>query len=120
MKHLIVQFVNPVFITNMKWLIIGLKIMDIGKQNFALKNSLIFNPSVGPGYIDTRVRAWNSRNTQQRREGSYYETAWRTAVAAPARIVSITSFNEWHEGTQVESAVPMSCDDYTYVSYYPK
>jgi len=88
--------------------------------NFAFKNSLIFNPSVGPGYIDTRVRAWNSRNTQQRREGSYYETAWRTAVAAPARIVSITSFNEWHEGTQVEPAVPMSCDDYTYVSYYPK
>ena len=26
-----------------------------------------------------------------------------------ARIVSVTSFNEWHEGTQIEPAVPMRC-----------
>ena len=26
-----------------------------------------------------------------------------------ARIVSVTSFNEWHEGTQIEPVVPMRC-----------
>ena len=26
-----------------------------------------------------------------------------------AKIVSVTSFNEWHEGTQIEPAVPMRC-----------
>lgn len=88
--------------------------------NYAFKNSLLFVPSVGPGYIDTRVRAWNGKNTQQRRDGSYFETAWRTAVGAPAKMVSITSFNEWHEGTQIEPAVPMTCDDYKYIDYYPK
>ena len=30
-------------------------------------------------------------------------------MAAAARIVSVTSFNEWHEGTQIEPAVPMRC-----------
>jgi glycoprotein endo-alpha-1,2-mannosidase len=29
---------------------------------------------------------------------------WRTAIAAGADRVTITSFNEWHEGTQIEPA----------------
>jgi charged multivesicular body protein 5 len=49
----------------------------------------------------------------------YYETAWRTALASPARYVSVTSFNEWHEGTQIEPAIPMQCGNYTYESYLP-
>jgi len=90
--------------------------------NYAFKSSLIFIPSVGPGYIDTRVRAWNGKNTQPRRNGMYYETAWRTALNANTKqkLVSITSFNEWHEGTQIEPAVPMQCNNYTYESYQPR
>jgi len=91
-----------------------------GLANYAFKNSLIFIPSVGPGYMDTRVRAWNGKNTQPRRNGVYYETAWRTALAAPAKYVSVTSFNEWHEGTQIEPAIPMKCNNYTYESYLPR
>lgn len=87
--------------------------------SFAYKNSLMFIPSVGPGYIDTRVRPWNSKNTHARRKGLYYESAWKTAVGAPASFVSITSFNEWHEGTQIEPAIPMSCNNFTYQDYQP-
>ena len=87
--------------------------------SFAYKNSLMFIPSVGPGYIDTRIRPWNSKNTHARRKGLYYETAWKTAIGAPAKIVSITSFNEWHEGTQIEPAIPMSCSNFTYQDYEP-
>ncbi len=29
---------------------------------------------------------------------------WRAAVRARADIVTITSYNEWHEGTQIEPA----------------
>ena len=36
-----------------------------------------------------------------RHEGAYYDTGWRAAVKAQPSIVSITSFNEWGEGTQV-------------------
>lgn len=86
---------------------------------FAYKNSLIFIPSVGPGYVDTRVRPWNTKNTHARRKGLYYETAWRTAVGAPSKMVSITSFNEWHEGTMIEPAIPMRCENYTYEDYQP-
>lgn len=88
--------------------------------SYAFKNSLIFIPSVGPGYMDTRVRAWNGKNTQPRRNGVYYETAWRMALSSPAKLVSVTSFNEWHEGTQIEPAIPMKCGNYTYESYSPR
>ena len=58
--------------------------------------------SVGPGYIDTRIRPWNSPNTQKRENGDYYRSSLRKAVLAGPQFISITSFNEWHEGTQIE------------------
>ena len=71
---------------------------------------------------DTRVRPWNGQNTRDRRRGNYYGLAWRTALAANAEIVSVTSFNEWHEGTQVEPAVPHQTRNQTfsYLSYEPE
>ncbi|XP_023332334.1 glycoprotein endo-alpha-1,2-mannosidase [Eurytemora carolleeae] len=90
-----------------------------GLADYAMKNSLIFLPSVGPGYLDTRVRPWNSRNTRLRRNGLYYEIAWRAALQTSARYISITSFNEWHEGTQIEPCIPYSSGNYTYSSYSP-
>ena len=40
--------------------------------------------------------------------GARYDTMWRGAIAADADadVVSITSWNEWHEGTQIEPAKP--------------
>ena len=29
---------------------------------YAYQSSLLFVPSVGPGYVDTRVRPWNGKN----------------------------------------------------------
>ena len=71
---------------------------------FARQRSLLFVPSVGPGYDDTRVRPWNAQNSQPRRNGAYYNQSFSAAIAAGAPLVSITSFNEWHEGTQIETA----------------
>ena len=81
-------------------------------------------PSVGPGYIDTRVRAWNGQTTRHRRRGDYYKLAWRTATSVLPKFVSITSFNEWHEGTQIETAIPKTIKDdnganFSYLSYEP-
>ena len=64
-----------------------------------------FIPSVGPGYDDTVVRPWNYANTKDRKEGDYYKQMWNDALQLQPEIVSITSFNEWHEGTQIEKAV---------------
>jgi hypothetical protein len=41
-------------------------------EAWADEHELLFIPCVGPGYIDTRVRPWNERNTRSREEGAYY------------------------------------------------
>ncbi len=98
--------------------------------DFAKKNSLIFIPSFGPGYNDLRVRPWNTVNEKPRRDGEYFkemaQTAVRTRVSlrgggggGGGGIVSLTSFNEWHEGTQIESAIPKVIGAYTYTNYEP-
>ena len=37
----------------------------------------------------------------------YYETALRTVLGLKSKIVSITSFNEWHEGTRKFRTEPL-------------
>lgn len=64
----------------------------------------LFVPAVGPGYDDTRVRPWNKHNVRDRKNGRYYDRMWQAAVDSEALAVSITSYNEWGEGTQIEPA----------------
>lgn len=87
---------------------------------FAKDQNLLFSPSVGPGYIDTTVRPWNFANTRHRRHGHYYEVAWRAALASQPNFISITSFNEWHEGTQIEPAEPKRTENFHYLDYEPE
>ena len=63
---------------------------------------LLCAPSVGPGYdarLATRHDVVRSRNG-----GQTYDRMWKTALRADADIVTITSYNEWQEGTQIEPA----------------
>jgi hypothetical protein len=59
-------------------------------------------PSIGPGYDaqaatgDTQVKA--------RLDGATYDSMWSAALRAGADLVTITSYNEWGEGTQIEPA----------------
>ena len=72
----------------------------------------------GPGYDDTRIRPWNGANTHARDGGAYYEAMWREALALRPHAVSITSYNEWGEGTQIEPARPHTTADGTaYLDY---
>jgi glycoprotein endo-alpha-1,2-mannosidase len=59
-------------------------------------------PSVGPGYDATR--ATGDPRVKPRREGATYDGMWRSAIRSGADAVTITSYNEWHEGTQIEPA----------------
>jgi glycoprotein endo-alpha-1,2-mannosidase len=82
------------------------------------QNLLLFIPSIGPGYDDTRVRPWNAQNIRARGNGgTYYKQHFEMAHAAKADLVSITSFNEWHEGTQIEAAIPYRDDNGTLFVY---
>lgn len=86
-------------------------------MNYAKENKLLFIPSVGPGYIDTRIRPWNGQNIKERKAGAYYENMFQAALDVHPEFISITSFNEWHEGTQIEPAISKSFGDYTYEDY---
>jgi hypothetical protein len=59
-------------------------------------------PSVGPGYDATRATA--DLRVKPRRDGATYDAMWRSAIRSSADGVTITSYNEWHEGTQIEPA----------------
>lgn len=85
--------------------------------DFAKEHNLLFIPCPGPGYIDTRIRPWNTRNTEDRKNGKYYERMFMNAVNVHPELIAITSFNEWHEGTQIEPAIPKSIPGYTYEDY---
>ncbi|MEJ7567812.1 MAG: hypothetical protein WKF41_06065 [Gaiellaceae bacterium] len=63
---------------------------------------LLCAPSVGPGY-DAR-RATGDLRLRPRRNGATYDAMWRGAIRSRADIVTVTSYNEWHEGTQIEPA----------------
>ena len=68
----------------------------------AHRAGLLCAPSVGPGY-DARL-ATNDRAVKPRLHGATYDRMWKTALAADADVVTITSYNEWQEGTQIEPA----------------
>ncbi len=68
----------------------------------ARQAGLICAPSVGPGY-DARRFSGDLR-LLPRGNGATYDALWRAALRAGADRVTITSYNEWHEGTQIEPA----------------
>jgi len=63
---------------------------------------LLCAPSVGPGY--KALRATGDTRVRSRAGGATYDRIWRGAIRAAADVVTITSYNEWHEGTQIEPA----------------
>ena len=79
-----------------------------GAGAYAKANNLIWAPSVGPGYLDDRAVPGNTTPTLDRGNGATYDQEWNNALN-PATgglpsWVSVTSFNEWHEGSTLEPA----------------
>jgi hypothetical protein len=68
----------------------------------ARKLGILCAPSVGPGYEATA--ATGDTRVKPRLDGGTYDSMWRAANDAGADIVTITSYNEWGEGTQIEPA----------------
>ena len=97
-------------------------IVTYGAESFARicasahAHGLLCAPSVGPGY-DARRGSLDPR-VKPRRLGATYDAMWRGALAGGADRVTITSYNEWHEGTQIEPAAPAARHgSYRYRSY---
>ena len=56
--------------------------------------------TVIPGYDDTKIRTPGL--AVERFHGESYRIQWEQAIAADPHWVLVTSFNEWHEGSEVE------------------
>jgi glycoprotein endo-alpha-1,2-mannosidase len=68
----------------------------------ARRAGLLCAPSVGPGF-DARL-ATRHEAVRPRLRGATYDRMWKTALLARPDLVTITSYNEWQEGTQIEPA----------------
>jgi glycoprotein endo-alpha-1,2-mannosidase len=62
-----------------------------------------FVPAVAPGYDDRRVR--EPGLVIERADGATYEQSWRAALSVDPAWVLVSSWNEWHEGSEIEPSV---------------
>ncbi|MBC7286604.1 MAG: hypothetical protein H5T86_00870 [Armatimonadetes bacterium] len=69
----------------------------------ARDKGLIACATVIPGYDDTHIRAPGT--VAPRLGGQLYCALWEYAIAADPDWVLITSWNEWHEGSEIEPSV---------------
>ena len=61
--------------------------------------------TVIPGYDDSKLGRPPPRPVTDRWGGETYRVLWEEAVAAQPDYVLITSWNEWHEGSEIEPSV---------------
>ncbi|MGH9069183.1 MAG: hypothetical protein ACRD0J_17100, partial [Acidimicrobiales bacterium] len=65
----------------------------------ARMRSLLCSPSVAPGF--SALRAESTTKVVPRDNGATYDRSWAGALEANPDQVSITSYDEWHEGSQI-------------------
>jgi glycoprotein endo-alpha-1,2-mannosidase len=61
--------------------------------------------TVIPGYDDSKLGRPAPRPITDRWGGETYRVLWQEAIAAAPDYVLITSWNEWHEGSEIEPSV---------------
>jgi glycoprotein endo-alpha-1,2-mannosidase len=74
-----------------------------GDVNLARKFQCIACATVIPGYDDTKIRKPGDR--VERSNGKVYRALWEGALNARPDWVLITSWNEWHEGSEIEPSL---------------
>ena len=78
----------------------------------ARRAGLLCAPVGRPGL--RRVPGDRRRATATRARGARYDAMWARAIRSRPDAVTITSYNEWHEGTQIE---PARVSGWPYLSY---
>ncbi|HME54532.1 MAG TPA: hypothetical protein VKM55_20135 [Candidatus Lokiarchaeia archaeon] len=69
----------------------------------ARSNGKLACATVLAGYNDSQVR--HGTPVLERNNGEQYQYSWNTAIRSKADWVLICTFNEWHEGTNIEPSV---------------
>jgi hypothetical protein len=71
----------------------------------SLAGSRISCVTIIPGYDDRKLGRPDPRPTTDRWNGDTYRALWDVALAANPKWILITSWNEWHEGSEIELSV---------------
>jgi hypothetical protein len=88
-----------------------------GIQEAVEQRGGIFIPCVAPGFDLKRYSGGISPLVKKRKKGKTFDEWWEYTIAADPEFVAIISFNEWHEGTQIEPAIRVKKIDPPYNSY---
>jgi hypothetical protein len=76
---------------------------EVDAYNKRKNTARLWTAGVLPGWDETRVQPPRpGAKLFPRRDGALYEESWRGAVASNPDLITITSYNEWFEGTQIE------------------
>ncbi|HEV2583771.1 MAG TPA: glycoside hydrolase family 99-like domain-containing protein [Ktedonobacteraceae bacterium] len=78
---------------------------EIDAYNKAHHTQKIWAAGVLPGYNDTRVPGRQGTYVVPRNNGATYRESWNGAVASNPDWITITSYNEWFEGSMLEPSV---------------
>jgi len=74
-----------------------------GAVDLARSNEKISCLTIIPGYDDTKTRKPGINTV--RHDGQTYRVLWEEAIAADPDWILITTWNEWHEGSEIEPSV---------------
>jgi hypothetical protein len=80
-----------------------------GAVKLARSHGRISCLTVIPGYDDTKIRKPGLK--ADRADGQTYRILWDEAIKAKPDWVLITSWNEWHEGSEIEPSIELG-DEY--------
>jgi len=71
-----------------------------GAVALARRRQVLSCLTIIPGYDDTKIRKPGLKT--ERHDGATYRVLWEEAIRAAPDWVLITSWNEWHEGSEIE------------------
>ncbi|MBN1344996.1 MAG: hypothetical protein JXQ73_20045 [Phycisphaerae bacterium] len=72
---------------------------------YARPNAHIACATIVPGYDDTKIRKPGA--ALDRADGRLYDAQWKVALETQPDWILITSFNEWHEGSEIEPSAEL-------------
>jgi hypothetical protein len=78
---------------------------QINTYNTTHRTKKIWAAGVEPGYDDTRVSGRSFTYRVPRLNGATYTTSWTAAMASQPEWITITTFNEWFEGSTIEPSI---------------
>jgi Glycosyl hydrolase family 99 len=91
---------------------------EVNAYNAAHHTQKIWAAGVMPGYNDTLIPGRQNPFIVPRNNGATYHTSWDAAIASSPDWITISTFNEWYEGSMIEPSVTYNTQYLTITQQY--